>query len=686
MHHRPSVRLHRGPGGRRETRPAGAAAAAAALAEAVAATFRGSEGVEASEREAALATVYGAAASAAPGRAWDDVRDALLRWCGCDALVDLEDPGPSDGNAADGSEDDGEDAWEALAASERHGDANTSASRFPALAATSAAARRAADARRDAPPTPRSRQLPRLVAAALRRARLALEAAHATYECAKLDAARAPTLAKLGRLCRKLAAACCAAHSATDRDARDAALEGLAILERHAADAGLDEGADETFSLTATLGDVGRWAAGATARRGGAKLAPFVAPDVVAALEDAAAGEPVEVWAAALPRRVRERVVRDEATSDDRADAGIFDRLGSPDARSDSGVFAWASDACSFFASAAASASASRRGDARLAKTHARRCAAKMCSAGFARSDIARLPVGVSIPLRDALRRARADPPRDWPAAAYALVGREDLAAARRLEAREGTGREGGFDRRDAAASPDSSRPFGGDGDALLTGVFGDGDGEYGEYGDVGASGGDLGDAGGSLDAGVSGLDAMGSAGDRSGEAGGGSSVEASGSASSEGAVSDGMAHLEAYVGPLLFGRDRRLREVRALLSSASPAPIASGGGGDGAGEGEGGGGDAEASARQRLPRAAHRRARVGRGALPWARGARRRRNRSSRRGSRSRGASPRRETRRWSSTWVRAPAGRRFAAGPNSTTAPPRASRSPPRTRTTRG
>ncbi|CAA6654742.1 unnamed protein product [Spirodela intermedia] len=38
------------------------------------------------------------------------------------------------------------------------------------------------------------------------------------------------------------------------------------------------------------------------------------------------------------------------------------------------------------------------------------------------------LPAGVSLPLRHALDKCRESPPTDWPAAAYVLIGREDLA------------------------------------------------------------------------------------------------------------------------------------------------------------------------------------------------------------------------------------------------------------------
>ncbi|XP_073113376.1 anaphase-promoting complex subunit 1 isoform X2 [Elaeis guineensis] len=48
----------------------------------------------------------------------------------------------------------------------------------------------------------------------------------------------------------------------------------------------------------------------------------------------------------------------------------------------------------------------------------------------FGRQQLDLLPVGVSLPLRHALDNCRESPPTDWPAAAYVLVGREDLAMA----------------------------------------------------------------------------------------------------------------------------------------------------------------------------------------------------------------------------------------------------------------
>ena len=78
------------------------------------------------------------------------------------------------------------------------------------------------------------------------------------------------------------------------------------------------------------------------------------------------------------------------------------------------------------------------------------------------------------------------------------------------------------------------------------------------------------------------------------------------------------MAHVERFVGPLLFGRDRRLREARALLASAAPASIALGA--SDAGAGAGAGGDRGGGPRSRRACGASRRARaalaLGRGAF----------------------------------------------------------------------
>ena len=282
-----------------------ACAAAAALAEAVAATFAGAK---ASRRaNARRRSRRCTAPPRAPRRGARGTTFATRSCGGADATRSWTSRIP---DRATGTPRTGPPRTTARTRGRRWRRANatatrtTSASRFPALAATSAAARngrgraprRVANAEVAAAPAARAAALARAPPRSRRRTRRT----------------SAPSSTRRARR-RSRSSGGCAANSrrrAALRTRRRTATRATprskaAILERHAADAGLDEGADETFSLTATLGDVGRWAAGATARRGGAKLAPFVAPDVVAALEDAAAGEPVEVWAAALATRPR---------------------------------------------------------------------------------------------------------------------------------------------------------------------------------------------------------------------------------------------------------------------------------------------------------------------------------------------------------------------------------------------
>ncbi|CAG8664779.1 1739_t:CDS:2, partial [Cetraspora pellucida] len=47
---------------------------------------------------------------------------------------------------------------------------------------------------------------------------------------------------------------------------------------------------------------------------------------------------------------------------------------------------------------------------------------------GYTINDIDALPCGIALPLREAIRKCRENPPNDWPGEAYILVGREDLA------------------------------------------------------------------------------------------------------------------------------------------------------------------------------------------------------------------------------------------------------------------
>ncbi|GAX79203.1 hypothetical protein CEUSTIGMA_g6643.t1 [Chlamydomonas eustigma] len=48
---------------------------------------------------------------------------------------------------------------------------------------------------------------------------------------------------------------------------------------------------------------------------------------------------------------------------------------------------------------------------------------------GWSQKVLETLPLGVALPLREALHRLRPDPPSGWPITIYALIGREDMAA-----------------------------------------------------------------------------------------------------------------------------------------------------------------------------------------------------------------------------------------------------------------
>ncbi|KAL3147502.1 hypothetical protein ABBQ38_014558 [Trebouxia sp. C0009 RCD-2024] len=52
-----------------------------------------------------------------------------------------------------------------------------------------------------------------------------------------------------------------------------------------------------------------------------------------------------------------------------------------------------------------------------------------MVNQGWTLPDLDTLPLGVALPLREALQHCRGQPPAGWPSAAYVLIGRDDIAA-----------------------------------------------------------------------------------------------------------------------------------------------------------------------------------------------------------------------------------------------------------------
>lgn len=133
-----------------------------------------------------------------------------------------------------------------------------------------------------------------------------------------------------------------------------------------------------------------------------------------------------------------------------------------------------------------------------------------LVEAGCGRHELDCLPVDIALPLREAIRLCRADPPGQWCASAYMLVGREDLAAQTRGD-----------------GAPD------------------DGNSSTRSGGSSGIGGGDH---------------------NRSSSKGG------SGSSSAD-ADKDGMA-ISSDITAMRFGSDLRLREVRRMLNSVRPCRI----------------------------------------------------------------------------------------------------------------
>ncbi|CAL1529435.1 unnamed protein product [Lymnaea stagnalis] len=63
-----------------------------------------------------------------------------------------------------------------------------------------------------------------------------------------------------------------------------------------------------------------------------------------------------------------------------------------------------------------------------LASTQAEKLVLIMTELNFTQRDIDCLPIGISVPMREACLACRAQPPSDWPQSAYVLIGRQDLS------------------------------------------------------------------------------------------------------------------------------------------------------------------------------------------------------------------------------------------------------------------
>ncbi|XP_030534487.1 anaphase-promoting complex subunit 1 isoform X4 [Rhodamnia argentea] len=145
----------------------------------------------------------------------------------------------------------------------------------------------------------------------------------------------------------------------------------------------------------------------------------------------------------------------------------------------------------------------------------------------FGLQQLDSLPPGVSLPLRHALDKCRESPPTDWPAAAYVLLGREDLALTRIEQPCKASVQE-------AQANEnliEMSTPY------MLhlhpvtipSVIFDSFGSENAKFEDAD---------------------------------------------STDGSVTDGMEHIFTSCIQLRYGRDLRLNEVRRLLSSARPVAI----------------------------------------------------------------------------------------------------------------
>ncbi|KAL6865049.1 hypothetical protein ACP4OV_016200 [Aristida adscensionis] len=148
-----------------------------------------------------------------------------------------------------------------------------------------------------------------------------------------------------------------------------------------------------------------------------------------------------------------------------------------------------------------------------------------MVAEKFGHQQLDMLPVGVSLVLRHALDKCRDSPPDDWPAPAYVLVGREELAMAKMGSVRK----ESAFRNNDNVTSMSVPymlhlKPV-----TIPTAVSDNPTSEV---------------------------------------------LNSEDSDSVYGSVEDGMEHIFTSTTQLRFGHDLRLNEVRRLLCSARPVPI----------------------------------------------------------------------------------------------------------------
>ncbi|XP_010253785.1 PREDICTED: anaphase-promoting complex subunit 1 [Nelumbo nucifera] len=150
-----------------------------------------------------------------------------------------------------------------------------------------------------------------------------------------------------------------------------------------------------------------------------------------------------------------------------------------------------------------------------------------MVAEGFGLQQLDLLPAGVSLPLRHALDNCRESPPTDWPAAAYVLIGREDLA----LSCLEQLSKSKGIESQTTSNLISISTPY----MLHLHPV--------------------------TIPSSVS--DTMGLDG-----------IKIEDTDSIDGSTTDGMEHIFNSSTQLRYGRDLRLNEVRRLLCSARPVVV----------------------------------------------------------------------------------------------------------------